>query len=136
MGARKVKSTQSVDELLAGLDHPLRMDIEELRTLVLSTSDSIGEEVKWNSPSFYTGEHFATMRLHGKVPLQLILHLGAKKAALPSGAIQDPDRLLQWLGPDRACIDFSVPGDVGRRTDALRAILHQWVQHVPARAAG
>ena len=136
MGTRKVKVTQSVDELLAGLEHPLRMDIEELRRVVLSASDGIGEEVKWNSPSFYTGEHFATMRLNGKVPLQLILHLGAKKAALPVGAVQDPDRLLQWLGPDRACIDFSAPGDVGRRVDALKAILRQWVQHVPARAAG
>ena len=136
MGTRKAKSTQSVDELLAGLEHPLRTDIEELRGVVLSASDSIGEEVKWNSPSFYTGEHFATMRLNGKVPLQLILHLGAKKASLPSGAVQDPEGLLQWLGPDRACINFSAPGDVGRQTDALRAILRQWVQRVPVRAAG
>lgn len=136
MRTRKTKSAQTVDELLAGLEHPLRSDIEELRGVVLSASDGIGEEVKWNSPSFCTGEHFATIRLNGKVPLQLILHLGAKKAALPSGAVQDPDGLLQWLGPDRACIDFSLPGDVGRRTAALRAILRQWVQHVPPRAAG
>jgi len=136
MGTRKAKSAQSVEELLTGLEHPLRTDIEELRGVVLSASDNIGEEVKWNSPSFYTGDHFATMRLNGKVPLQLILHLGAKKAALPSGAVQDPDGLLKWLGPDRACIDLSAPGDVGRRTDALRAILRQWVRHVPARAAG
>jgi len=136
MGARKVKSTQSVDALLAGLEHPLRADIEALRGVVLAASDGIGEEVKWNSPSFYLGEHFATMRLNGKVPLQLILHLGAKKATLPSGAVQDPDGFLQWLGPDRACINFSVPGDVGRRKDALAAILRQWIQHVPARSTG
>ena len=136
MGTRKAKSAQSVDELLAGLDHPLRTDIDGLRRAVLSTSDSISEEVKWNSPSFYTGEHFATMRLNGKVPIQLILHLGAKKASLPSGAVQDPEGLLQWLGPDRACLDFSEPGDVGRRTGALKAILRQWIQHVPARSAG
>ena len=136
MGTRKVKSTLSVDELLANLDHPLRTDIEELRRVVLSASKGIGEEVKWNSPSFFTGEHFATMRLNGKVPLQLILHLGAKKAAVPSGAVQDPDGLLQWLGPDRACIDFARPGEVSRRADALKAILRQWVQHVPTRTAG
>ena len=136
MGTRKVKSTLSVDELLANLDHPLQTDVEELRRVVLSASKGIGEEVKWNSPSFFTGEHFATMRLNGKVPLQLILHLGAKKAAVPSGAVQDPDGLLQWLGPDRACIDFARPGEVSRRADALKAILRQWVQHVPTRTAG
>jgi hypothetical protein len=136
LGTRKVKSTQTVDELLAGLGHPRRADIEELRGIVLSASDGIGEEVKWNSPSFHTGEHFATMRLNGKVPLQLILHLGARKAALHPGAIQDPEGLLRWLGPDRACVDFLLPGDVGRRADALRAIVRQWVRHVPVRAAG
>ncbi len=78
MGTRKVKSTQTVDALLAGLEHPRLADIEELRGVVLSASDGIGEEVKWNSPSFHTGGHFATMRLYGKVPVQLILHLGAK----------------------------------------------------------
>jgi hypothetical protein len=136
LGIRKVKSTQTVDELLAGLEHPLRADIEELRGVVRSASDGIGEEVKWNSPSFHTGEHFATMRLHGKVPLQLILHLGAKKAVPDPGAVQDPEGLLRWLGPDRACIDFMAPGEVGRRADALKAILRQWVRHVPVRAAG
>lgn len=136
MGTRKARSMQSVDELLAGLEHPLRNDIEELRGVVLSASDAVGEEVKWNSPSFHAGEHFATMRLNGKVPLQLILRLGAKKAALPSGAIQDPNGLLQWLGPDRACIDFPAPGDVGRHTNAVKAILRQWIRHVPARTRG
>ena len=136
MATRKVKSKPSVDQLLADLDHPLRTDIDELRRVVLSALDEVREEVKWNSPSFCTGEHFATMRLNGKVPLQLILHLGAKKAVLPPGAVEDSGGLLQWLGPDRACIDFTAPGDVGKHAEALRAILRQWVQYVPARAAG
>jgi hypothetical protein len=105
MTIRKVKATPSVDQLLAELNHPLRTDIDELRKIVLSGSKDVREEVKWNSPSFYTGEHFATMRLNGKVPLQLILHLGAKKGAIPSGTVEDPDGVLKWLGPDRACID-------------------------------
>lgn len=136
MATRKAKPVQSVDALLAGTPPPLRAGIDQLREIIASVSDKIDEEVKWNSPSFRIGEHFATIRLNGKVPIQLILHLGAKKAALPSGAIQDPDGLLQWLGPDRACIDFAAPGDVGRRADSLKAILGQWIQYVPARATG
>lgn len=136
MGTRKGKATPSVDQLATDLRHPLERDIQELRQVIRSASDGIGEEVKWNSPSFYTGEHFATLRLNGKVPIQLILHLGAKGGAIPEGTIQDPDGLLRWLGPDRACVNFTGPGEVRMRAGALQAILRQWVQHVPTRAAG
>ncbi|MGN7724866.1 DUF1801 domain-containing protein [Luteimonas sp. 22616] len=136
MGSRRTRSAPSVDQFLAELDHPLKSDIETLRQIILSTAEGVGEEVKWNAPSFHTGEHFATMRLNGKEPLQLILHLGARKSQLPPGAIQDPAGMLTWLGPDRACINFSGPGVVSNRAGALAEILCQWVQHVPKRPAG
>jgi hypothetical protein len=134
VAARPPTPARTVDAFLSSLEHPRRDDIEALRRLVLSAGRDVGEDIKWNAPSFFTGEHFATMRLNGKVPLQLILHLGARKSALPPGAIDDPGGLLTWLGPDRACVDFAGPGDVGARADALLAILRQWLRHVPARA--
>lgn len=135
MGTRNAKAALSIDQFLAQLEHPLKLDIEALRRIILSAAKGVGEEVKWNAPSFYTGEHFATMRLDGKVPLQLILHLGAKKQKLPPAAIKDPTGLLKWLGPDRACISFTHPGEVKSCAGALKAILGQWVQHVPTRVA-
>lgn len=136
MGNRKGKAAHSVDKLVADMNHPLERDIQELRQVVRSASDGIGEEVKWNSPSFYTGEHFATLRLNGKVPIQPILHLGVRGGKIPVDTIQDPSGLLRWLGPDRACINFTESGDVHKRAGAVQAILRQWIQHVPARAAG
>ncbi len=123
--------TAAVEAYLAGLDHPRLDDIRALRRLILETDPAIGEAIKWNAPSFHLGEHFATMRLNGKPPLQLILHLGAKnRQPLPAGAIADPAGLLKWLGPDRACIDFAEPGSVEAWRDRLQAILRQWMVHV------
>lgn len=136
MGSRKVKSAISVDQFLAELDHPLKPEIDELRQVILSSAAGIGEGIKWNAPSFHRGEHFATMRLNGKEPLQLILHLGAKKNDLPPGAIRDPADMLRWLGPDRACISFARPGAVKASAGALKALLRQWVRHVPVRTSG
>ena len=73
------KGSTAVDALINKLDHPLIAEIRALRELILGVDPKIAEEIKWNSPSFYTTEHFATLRLNGKPPLQLILHLGAKK---------------------------------------------------------
>ena len=136
MATRNAKPARSVDEFVAGLAQPLKAEVESLRQVILSTAAGIGEELKWNAPSFYTGEHFATMRLNGKVLLQLILHLGAKKNAMPDGAIEDPAGLLVWLGPDRACVDFASPGMIASQANALQAILRQWMQHVPSRVSG
>lgn len=122
----------AVDELLANLGHPLQADIAELRQLIRTAAEGVGEAVKWNSPSFHRGEYFATLRLNGKVPIQLILHLGARKAAAPVGAIDDPAGLLDWLGPDRACVSFTERGEVRRRADAIRAIVGQWIRYLPA----
>lgn len=136
MAIRKSSSAPTVAQYIAGLPEPLRAEVEALRRVILSAADGIGEEVKWNAPSFHAGEHFATMRLRGKVPLQLILHLGARKSAIPRDAIQDPSSLLKWLGPDRACVDFAQPGAVAAAAGAIQAIVRQWVLHVPTRAAG
>ncbi|WP_037412883.1 DUF1801 domain-containing protein [Silanimonas lenta] len=136
MGSRKSPSAASVADYIAGLASPLREEVETLRGAILASADGIGEEIKWNAPSFYAGEHFATMRLNGKVPLQLILHLGVKKSAIARDSIEDPEGLLQWLGPDRACISFPSPGFVAARVASVQHIVRQWVQHVPARGAG
>jgi len=62
----------SVSKYLSNLPHSLQSEIEALRRIILGVPDGIGEEVKWSVPSFFTGEHFATMRLKGKVPVQMI----------------------------------------------------------------
>ena len=128
---KKSAGTPSVDAYLATLDHPRLPDILALRALIRDLDPAIGEEIKWNAPSFFTTEHFATMRLVGKPPLQLILHLGAKKQTMPGGAIDDPSKLLTWLGPDRACINFDEEGAVTAHRDALQAVVRQWLTHVP-----
>lgn len=136
MGSRKSPLADSVADYISGLEPPLREDVEALRRAILASARGIGEEIKWNAPSFFTGEHFATMRLNGKVPLQLILHLGVRKSSIARDSIEDPDGLLQWLGPDRACISFPAYGTVATRIASVQHIVRQWVQHVPARVAG
>ena len=136
MAGRKMPSSKSVAEYIAELPEPLRSEVMALRKAVLAAVPNVAEEIKWNAPSFFLGEHFATMRLNGKVFLQLILHLGAKnKSSISRASIEDPSGILTWLGPDRACIDFREPGNVAAHASSVQRILQQWVRHVPSLAA-
>jgi hypothetical protein len=127
--ATSADTTAAVDALMAGLRHPHRDAVEQLRRCILAASPAIAEGVKWNAPSFRTHEYFATVHLRAKTGIGLILHLGAKARALPAGglSIDDPDAMLQWLAPGRAQIAFADADDARRRGDALQALLRQWI---------
>jgi hypothetical protein len=131
MPVKSRKQAATVHSFIAELEHPLKDEIVALRQLLLDANPAISEEVKWNAPSFRTSEHFATMHLRAKDSVQLILHLGARsKRAIPSDAIADPAALLKWLGPDRASVTFTSADDLTQKSDALVAIVRQWIKHV------
>lgn len=125
-------TTQAVDDFMAGLEHPLKSEIETLRRLILGIDPSVAEGIKWNAPSFRTTEYFATTNLRAKVGVGLILHLGAKVRELPDGAvaIDDPGKLLKWLGKDRAMVEFASADELEEKRAALVAVLRQWIKYV------
>lgn len=110
---------------IEALSHPGKPVIHALRRLVLDASPQVREEIKWNSPSFFVDEHFATMNLRGD-RVWLILHAGAKvKGARIS--VPDPTRLLEWLGQDRAVVKLADLADLEAKRDALQALLRDWI---------
>ena len=53
----KPTETIKVDEYLDKLDYPQKAILVEFRKIILTAHDLVGEEIKWNSPTFfYTGE--------------------------------------------------------------------------------
>jgi len=125
-------STQAVDEFMHALEHPFKNLVEAIRKTILSADRSIDEGIKWNSPSFRTSEHFATMNLREKKGIGIILHRGARKRDLPAGGIiiDDPSKLLKWPGDDRAIIVFESLKDLNYRKTAFERVIQQWIRYV------
>lgn len=121
-----------VEDFMAKLDHPLKAELQAVRALILGADPSIAEGIKWNSPSFRTTEYFATTNIRGKDVIQIIMHFGAKvnEISATGVVIDDPEKLLTWLGKDRATIKFSDMKSIQSKRDAFSAILRQWITHV------
>ncbi|HRF82560.1 MAG TPA: DUF1801 domain-containing protein [Flavobacteriales bacterium] len=120
----------AVNALLDANKHPLRKEIEQLRTIILAADKSIEEGVKWNAASFKTEDWFATLNgpKHIKEPM-LILHAGAKaKGLVLKDRIPDPLGLIKWLGNDRGQIIFKDTTDITTKQQALQAILMAWIK--------
>lgn len=119
-----------VTALLDAHKHPLRKEIDALRTIIIAADKSIEEGVKWNTASYRTTDWFATLNgpKHVKEPM-VILHAGAKaKGMVLKDCIPDPAGLLKWLGNDRAQIIFKDGKDVSAKKAALTAVLKLWIQ--------
>lgn len=119
----------AVSALLDANKHPLRKEIDQLRTIILGVDKSIEEGVKWNTASFKTSDWFATLNgpKHIKEPM-IILHAGAKaKGIVLKDRIPDPQSLINWLGNDRARIIFKDATDIKTKQKALQAIIGAWI---------
>ena len=70
---------QSVTAFLETLEHPRKAEIERLRAIILAADPTLGEQIKWNAPSFgRNGEDRITFRLQPGDKVDLIFHRGAK----------------------------------------------------------
>ena len=125
------KNKITVDDYMASLEHPHREAIQELREFILSLDDRIKEQVKWNAPSFYLKENFATLHIHPAPILQLVLHSGSKKNPSPKQfVIPDPHNLLKWAAKDRCVITFESLADVRSKKAALKSIIQKWISQL------
>ena len=70
-----VSRTDKVDEFLENLSHPLKAEVEAMRSIIKGVDKNIVEEIKWNAPSFsYKGEYLVTFNLWEEKRIHLVFH--------------------------------------------------------------
>lgn len=118
-------------ELVRGLDHPLKADIERVRAIILGVSPTISDGIKWNSVSFRTTEWFATLNLRSRDAVQFVFHLGAKvKDNTKALKIADPAGLMKWLAKDRCLVTLGAGKDIEKNRKAFETIVREWIMHL------
>lgn len=127
--AKATDPDPAVAAFIRKLNHPQQPVLQAIRRTVLAVSPRVREGIKWNSPSFRTTEWFATMNVHGKESIRLILHRGAKFRP-GSVEVPDPSGLLQWLGKDRAMVVIRTDHGHAARLKPLKALLRHWIKQV------
>ncbi len=120
-----------VTAFLAKSKHPHQKAIEQLRTMILGLDARISEEIKWNAPSFFIEEHFATFRLHPPKHVQLVLHTGARaRSNARAFEVDDPHGLLTWPAKDRAVLTLGSEAELKKHRAAVRRVLEQWLHQL------
>jgi uncharacterized protein YdeI (YjbR/CyaY-like superfamily) len=71
-----MSNTKKVDEFMDKLEHPLKAEMEAVRSIIVNASSKMEEDVKWGGPSFFYKEDLATFNPRIKNYVALIFHKG------------------------------------------------------------
>ncbi len=117
-----------VDAWLAALDHPLKGVVEAVRAALAGSDPKIGEQIKWNAPSFTrAGEDKLTFNIRPKAPLLLIFHRGAKPKDNAGFSFADETGLMDWKAPDRAVVTIGSEAEWQAHGAAIVALARHWL---------
>jgi len=129
----KASELEKVDAYMSRLKHPLAKVVEDLRQIILSTDEEIGEEIKWNAPTFfYAGKMKPTnpKEYRRYIVVFNLFKQDCIRLVFPSGAkVKDASGLLEGDYADgRRLAMFYSSKDVKSKAKALRAVITQWLK--------
>jgi len=119
----KPSEPDKVDAFLKALDHPSKDILIALRTVILASDPEVGEEIKWNAPTFFfTGEmppfnpkeyrrHLVVSNFFQKDGIRLVFWGGGKvndNSGLLTGDYKDGRRLAYFRSLDEVTAHSSV----------------------------
>jgi hypothetical protein len=130
---RKASEPEKVDAYMAKLQHPLAKVVEDLRQIILSTDKEIGEEIKWNAPTFfYAGKMKPTnpKEYRRYIVVFNLFRKDCVRLVFPSGAkVKDASGLLEGDYADgRRLAMFQGSQDVKSKAKSLRAVITKWLR--------
>lgn len=130
--APKRSDEEQVTELIQKLEQPWASIVGNLRKTILSIDPEIGEQVKWNSPSFYYKGEMAPFDPKEYKRDIVVLNLHRNDHVLlvfPTGArIEDPAGLLEGKYTDgRKLAKISSQEEAEAKAPALRDVIKNWL---------
>jgi hypothetical protein len=130
----KASEPAKVDAYIQAMKHPLKNVVLALRRLILETDNEIGEEVKWNAPTFfYSGRmrpfnpkeykrYLIVFNLYQQNCVRLIFPSGAKvddgSGQILEGNYADGRRLAMFYSLD----------DVQAKQSVMQVAIRKWLE--------
>ena len=128
----KPSEPDKVHAYMQKLKHPMSEVVATLRKIILSTDDQIGEEIKWNAPTFFYAGEMAPSDPKKYKRYIIVFNLYQKdciRLIFPSGAtIKDNSGFLQGDYADgRRLAFFHNLGEVKSQTKPLQQAIKKWL---------
>jgi uncharacterized protein YdhG (YjbR/CyaY superfamily) len=124
--AKKTTDSEQVEQYLSKLEHPMKAEIEALRTIIKGANPKISERIKWNAPSYFYQEDLLTFGPPARKPdeILLVFHHPA--------VVKISSELLQGEFKDRRLAIFKSMDVVEANRDELSRIINEIIAEIEA----
>ncbi|MEK6152814.1 DUF1801 domain-containing protein [Flavobacteriaceae bacterium 3-367] len=116
----QAKTNPEVDNFLKEKKHPLTLEIQEVRRIILESDHRIEETIKWKTPTFMYKGNIASFFFNAKKFVSLMFHKGA--------LIPDVSGLLEGDGKESRVARFYGLEDIVKKKGALQDIIKEWIK--------
>jgi hypothetical protein len=134
MKAKETHNPQAVDQHIQKYDATLQSIINSIRAIILSIDNEIGEQIKWNSPSFFYAGDMKPFdpKEYKRDIVVLNLHKGSVLMVFPTGArITDTTGILEGNYTDgRRMIKIADIADLDKKEASLKFVIGEWLKMV------
>ncbi|MCC6412487.1 MAG: DUF1801 domain-containing protein [Saprospiraceae bacterium] len=132
--AKDIHDPAAVTAYLQNLEPAQGIVAETVRQVFLQAHPTIGEQIKWNAPSFfYTGEMPAfDAKTYQRDLAVMHLRKGPVMLVFPNGAsLEDPTGILEGKYTDgRRMLTLKSVEDVEKCKAALEAMVRKWAEGI------
>jgi uncharacterized protein YdhG (YjbR/CyaY superfamily) len=101
------------------LQHPLKAELEVLRTIIKNSDSRLTERIKWNAPSYFIQDDLLTFNLHLAKQIRLVLHHPT--------VVKIQSAILEGNYADRRLIYFSSMEEIEQKKTELERILKEYI---------
>jgi hypothetical protein len=129
----KPSEPEKADAYVAKLKHPLTDVVKALRRIILSTDKEIGEEIKWNAPTFFYSGEMAPFNPKEYKRYLVVFNLYQKdciRLVFPSGVkVKDTSGFLEGDYADgRRLAMFHSMKEVKSKEKILQRVIKKWLK--------
>jgi|GEM_PF-1208078 len=112
--------TVKVSLYMRTLGHPMKSEMEVIRSIIKNANPKVLEKVKWNAPSFFYKQDMAVFNPRAERFVQLTF-------LFPRGVVKDSTGLLLGDWKDRREARFYDIDDIKKKKAALERVVNEWV---------
>jgi hypothetical protein len=122
--SKDINDTAGVNAYMRQSTHPLKAEMDAVRSIIMRANDKITERVKWNAPSFFYKLDMAAFnpRATDCVQVVFVFHDGAM--------LDERFGLLEGDSPDRRVAKFYDMADIASKKAALERVVNSWVKFI------
>lgn len=124
--AAKQTDAEKVEEYMSKLKHPMKKEMEAVRSIIKGVNREIGERIKWNAPSYYyKAQDMVTFNGWAAKNVHLVFH--------HPEIVNIKSKILEGDYPSRRMTYFNTSSELAEKRKELEKVMKELIKRIDSK---